>query len=102
MANSCGSRFVKDYATLTHDLRMLTKKDATWEWTTKHKDAFMKLKQALGETPALPYINPERPTEIHVDASPVGLCGILLQIGEDGEKYTVQYASCALTPVEQR
>ena len=88
MANYCGSRFVKDYATLTYDLRMLTRKDCPWKWMTKHDQAFKKLKEALGATPALCYFDPERPTEIHVDASPVDLCAILMQVGEDNEKYT--------------
>ena len=37
-----------------------------------------------------------------MDASPIGICAILMQIDKEGRKRTVQYASRALTPVEQR
>ena len=37
-----------------------------------------------------------------MDASPVGLCAILMQIDKDGTKGTVQYTGRSLTPVEQR
>ena len=36
-----------------------------------------------------------------MDVSPIRLCIILMQQGMDGVKHTVQYASRALTPVEQ-
>jgi hypothetical protein len=102
MTNYCGSRFVHDYATLTHDLRELTKKDAEFNWTEKHEAALKELKKALVQSPALQYFDPSLKTEIHVDASPVGLCAILMQMNSSGERHTVQYASRALTPVEQR
>ena len=57
--------------------------------------------KALTEAPVLAYFNPLLSTELHVDASPVGLCAILMQINKDGTKRTVQYANRALTPVEQ-
>ena len=102
MTNYCGSRFIKDYATITHPLRVLTKKDVAWEWSSQHQTAFKTLKKQLTQTPTLQYYDPELPTEIHVDASPVGLSAILMQTTPDGMKHTVQYASRALTAVEQR
>ena len=33
MANFCLQRFIKNNATVTHNLRLLTKKESSWEWT---------------------------------------------------------------------
>ena len=52
--------------------------------------ACQRLKDALIKTPVLHYFDPSRPTEINVDASPVGLAAILTQIAANGERYTVQ------------
>ena len=101
MTNYCGSRFIHSYAALTHSLRELTKKDSQWKWTQQCEAAFQALQKALTEAPVLAYFNPLLSTELYVDASPVGLCAILMQIDKDGTKRTVQYASRALTPVEQ-
>ena len=102
LTNYCGSKFVPDYATLTHDLRQLTHKDVPWHWTDVHEKAIEALKEALCKNVTLNYFSPERATEVHCDASPVGLCAILSQIDENGEKQVVQFASRALSSVESR
>ena len=48
------------------------------------------------------YFDPEKDTELIVDASPVGLGAILTQKTCDSEKKIVAYASRSLSPVEQR
>ena len=71
-----------------------------WEWTDRHEHA---LKNALVEAPVTAYFDPDKPTEISVDASPVGLAAILAQSDPvTGNKHVVTYASRSLTPVEQR
>ena len=47
MLNYCGQRFIAGYATLTHDLRELTKKDVKWKWTKKHEDSMTAIRDAL-------------------------------------------------------
>ena len=101
MTNYCGSQFIRGYAMLTHNLREMTKKTSQLKWTQQHEAAFQALKKALTTAPVLAHFNPLLSTELHADASPVGLCAILMQIDKDGTKRTVQYASRALTPVEQ-
>ena len=103
MMNYCGQRFVRDYATLTHELRELTKKDVTWTWTERHQEAFERLKEALITAPTLAYFNQKQETEIYVDASPFGVSAILMQKDKNsGERYNVHFASRALTSTEQR
>ncbi|KAL5018211.1 hypothetical protein ScPMuIL_003933 [Solemya velum] len=66
------SRFIPDFATLTAPLRALTHKNSTWKWTKVEQESFDRLKTGL-TTEAMAYFDTSKPTEVHVDASPVGL-----------------------------
>ena len=103
MANFCGQRFIKNYATVTHNLRLLTKKESSWGWTEKHESSLDQLKKCLTSAPALAHYNPKLETEVYVDASPVGISAILMQKEANSEKpVNVHFASHALTATEQR
>ncbi|KAF7687611.1 hypothetical protein HF521_014839, partial [Silurus meridionalis] len=66
-------------------------------------DALKSLKHNLVNAPVMSYFHPDRETNVIVDASPVGLGGILAQRDKTTDHtYVVAYASRALTPVEQR
>ena len=95
------ARFIRNYATITSPLRELTKKDVQWQWTEREKRALEELRESLC-TDTMAYFDPEKETEIWVDASPTGLGGILTQKTEDGSRAVVAYGSRALTSVEQR
>ncbi|KAL5011216.1 hypothetical protein ScPMuIL_011700 [Solemya velum] len=86
-----------NYATLTHDLRELTKKTTPWSWTGKHDSALNKLKTALGNASTLSYFDPNQSCDIYTDASPVGISAVLIQ-----DEKIIQFASRSLTPTEQR
>lgn len=102
MTNYC-SRFIPDYATKTEPLRKLTHKDQPWCWTAEHDRAVSQLKDALVTAPVTAYFDPEKDTEISVDASPVGLAAILTQVDpKTDEKHVITYASRSLTATEQR
>lgn len=97
------SRFIPNFASITYPLRLLTRKDAKWEWSTQHKEALATLKRLITQQPVMAYIDPTKSTEIYVDASPVGLGAILMQkTTPDATSQTVAYASRALTATEQR
>ena len=101
MTNYC-SRFIPDYATKTEPLRKLTHKDQPWCWTAEHDRAVSQLKDALVTAPVTAYFDPEKDTEISVDASPVGLAAILAQVDpKTDEKHVITYASRSLTATEQ-
>ena len=103
MANSCGQRFIKNYATVTHNLRLLIKKETSWEWTEKHDSSLDQLKKCLTSVPALGYYNRKLETEVYVDASPVGISAILMQKEANSEKrVNVHFASHVLTATEQQ
>ena len=91
------SRFIPEYATITAPLRNLTKQDVVWKWHEEEQSALDVLKQALTGDQVMTYFDPKKQTEIIVDASPVGLGGLLMQDGK-----VVCYASRALSEVERR
>ena len=99
MTNFCGAEFIPNYATLTHELRQLTKKkkNTQWSWTERHTECLKNIKESLSRACSLAYFDPNKHTEIHTDASPVGISAVLSQNGR-----IVQFASRALSAVEQR
>ena len=102
MANY-SSRYIPNYATISEPLRVLTKKNARFTWTSSQQIAFDQLKQALTRAPVMSYFDTTKDTFITVDASPVGISAILTQKGTDADtSQVVAYASRALTSVEQR
>ena len=97
MTNFCGAEFIPNYATLTHELGQLTKKYTQWSWTERHTECLKNIKEALSKACSLAYFDPNRHTEIHTDASLVGIFAVLSQ-----NRWIVQFASRALSAVEQR
>ena len=91
------SRFIPGYAKLTAPLRNLTKQGVGWKWTENEQVAFDNLKETLTGDKVVTYFGPRKKMEIVVDASPVGLGGILMQDGK-----VVSYASHTLSEVEAR
>ena len=69
----------------------------------EHDRAVNQLKEALSSAPVTAYFDPEKETEISVDASPVGLAAILSQVDQKTEeRHVITYASRSLTATEQR
>lgn len=91
------ARFIPRFSTLTEPLRNLTKKDTEWQWSESEENAFREVKNALTENATTAYFDVRKDTTIYVDASPVGIAGILSQ-----ENRAIAYASRSLTAVESR
>jgi hypothetical protein len=97
------SRFIKDLHKIQGPLWALTKDGVPWIWTSVEQDAFDALKEALSNIP-LAYFNPERNTELVVDASPDGLGAVLIQRDPEDKNsvHMVTNESRMLTDVESR
>ena len=95
------ARFIPDYSTITAPIRTLTQKEQAFEWELKQQSAFDRLKDILSNAPVVTYFDESKKTEISVDASPVGLSGMLVQY-HDKKPRIVAYESRAPTAVEQR
>ena len=100
LATYC-SRFIPDFATVTEPLRLLTRKDAPWRWNSVHQTAFNNLKKLLTDSQVMAHYDPSAPTQLRVDASPVGLGAVLTQT-QDGVTRPIAYASRTLSNVERR
>ena len=97
------SKYIANFATIATPLRELTKIGVTFAWQHKHQAAFDQLKAAITTPPVMAYFDAKKDTVLTVDASPVGLSGILSQRSTgaaDGQ--VVAYASRALSDVERR
>ena len=86
------SKYIQNYATTTAPLRELLKKNARFEWSDAHQNAFMTLKNALSAPPVLGYFDMSKHTTVTVDASPVGISAILAQ-GLNSDYKVIAYAS---------
>ena len=58
------SRFIKNYSTLTHELRKLTHEDVSWEWNEKQQYAFDTIRNQLYKNSVLNYFNINLKTEM--------------------------------------
>ena len=94
-------RFIPHFATLSEQLRRLTRKETPFEFGPEQKKSFECLKQKIAEACTLAYFYKNTPTKIITDASPVGLSAILVQ-EQDGESTPVCCASRSFTGCEQR
>ena len=75
LVNYC-SRFIPNFSTIAAPLRQLTRKSVPWTWTKLHQNAFESLQQALTSGLVMAHFDPSAPTQLRVDASPVGLGAI--------------------------
>lgn len=94
-------RFVYNFATLAKPLTKLTKADVPWQWGEEQEKAFQEIKSRLVTRPILALYDPGFETEVHYDASKVGVGGVLLQRPKPGEPlHPVAYFSRQTTKEE--
>ena len=95
-------RFVHNFAKITEPLHRLTRKDTPFKWDLDCQQSFECLKNKLVQAPVLAYPNFTKDFCLETDASIKGLGAILSQVGEDGKRHPVAYASRALSETERR
>ena len=91
---------IKNLSTRTENMRRLTRKDVTWNWTEKEEAEMNELKKEIKSIPTLReqiYYDVSKYVLIQCDASKCGLGAVLLQQGK-----SISYASKALTETEIR
>lgn len=72
-------RFIPRFADVAHPLTKLLQKNSPFQWTPECDAAFRQLKCLLTSQPILRHFNPSSPTEIHTDASGIGIGAVLVQ-----------------------
>ncbi|XP_052785334.1 uncharacterized protein K02A2.6-like [Mya arenaria] len=90
------TKFLGNLSDICEPIRTLTHKDAIWNWTHEHDEAFKNIKTAVCNVPVLRYFDSRLNTVLQCDASETGLGATLMQEGQP-----VAYASRALTSTEQ-
>lgn len=96
-------RFIKGFSAIAKPLTRLLKKDARWTWGEEEENAFSLLKNELIKRPVLSFYNPAYETQLHTDASKIGVAGILLQRRDKSNPFTaVAYYSRQTSPEEAK
>lgn len=95
-------KFIKDYGAIARPLTSLLKRDSIWHWSDVEDKAFTTLKDNLINRPLLALYDPSLETELHTDASSLGIGGILMQ-WQSGVRVLkpVAYFSRQTTPEEK-
>lgn len=95
--------FVPNFATITSQLWDLTKKKNEWVWNENHERVFKKLKDSLTKE-ARAYYKPKWSTTLVVDASSVGIGGIVAQTDpkDSSKRHIVDCASRLLSDTEKK
>ena len=73
-------------------IQYLLRSDTPWQWTPHCQEAFDAIRHALTHAPVLTIPDFNKPFELIVDASGIGLGGVLLQ---DGRPLRAQRAAQA-------
>lgn len=95
-------KFIKGYGEIARPLTSLLKKDSVWRWSNTEDQAFLTLKDRLADRPVLALYDPTLETELHTDASSLGIGGILMQWQKDTRVLKpVAYFSRQTTPEEK-
>lgn len=95
-------KFIHNFAALAHPLTKLLTKDAVWTWSHEQETAFKTLKDKLVTRPILAIFNPDYQTELHTDASKLGVGGVLLQKSPGDDAFRpVAYYSRKTSPEER-
>lgn len=95
-------KFIRDFALIACPLSKLLKKGAAWEWSDSQEQSFRDLKSRLIDRPILAIYDPAAETELHTDASRLGIGGILLQRTSVNEAFhPVAYYSRQTSPEEK-
>lgn len=93
-------RFIPKFADIAHPLTCLLQKGVPFEWSSECDSSFRQLKLLLTSQPILRHFNPSSPTEVHTDASGVGIGAVLVQRVGDSE-HVISYASRSLSRPER-
>ncbi|KAK9751656.1 RNase H-like domain found in reverse transcriptase [Popillia japonica] len=96
-------RYVENFARLARPLTKVTKKEVSWHWGPEEDQAFETLKARLVSLvrPVLAIYSEKAETELHTDASKLGVAGILLQKQANGDWRPVMYFSRTINIHEQ-
>lgn len=89
-----------NFSRIAEPLQRLTKDNVPFVWEQDQQEAFCELQKRLHTPPVLGHFDEDSDTELHTDASNVGLGAVLVQ-WQDGAERVIAYASRTLSPAER-
>lgn len=95
-------KFICDFARKARPLYQLLKRDVDFVFDEECENAFNQLKKELTSSPVLRLYDPSAVTELHTDASSLGLGAILLQRQKNDKWGPVAYFSQTTNQAETR
>lgn len=96
-------RFIRGFSSIAKPLTHLLKKNVAWRWCEAEEQAFASLKAELIKRPILSFYEPTHETQLHTDASKMGIAGILLQRPDKESPFTaVSFYSRQTSPEEEK
>jgi hypothetical protein len=93
-------RFIYGYSEITTPLTRLTRKNAPWNFDSKCRAAFDKLKEEFTHAPLLTHWVPDSQIVVETDASDYALAAILSIHSSDGEIHPIAFHSRSFNPTE--
>ena len=89
------------YTESAFPLTKLTRKQSSFQWNQAEIASFETLKKSLMGPAVLKIFNPVLPTELHTDASKVGIGSILIQRNADGTPRVISFFSKRLSKEQE-
>ena len=94
--------YIPNVAIVTKPLTKMLSKECRYKWNQNADYAFRQLKEILSGRLELHRPDFSKQFILQTDASLLGLSAVLYQMGDEGQKYIVSYASNTLSPAERR
>jgi hypothetical protein len=95
------NKFVKDYATLSAPLTAMTGPKSTFDWDDNAQKSFDVLKTSISHSASLYFIDYSLPIVLRVDASLIGVGGVLMNYSNHEERI-IQFISHKFSPQAQK
>lgn len=93
-------RFVPNFADVAQPFTQMLNKAVPYQWTKECESSFSQLKFLLTSGPILRHFDASAPTEVHSDASGIGIGAVLIQ-RHGAVEHVIAYASRCLSKAER-
>ena len=93
---------IEKFAEKSYDLYELLKCTNRFVWKSNHQEAFENLKKLMMAEPVVRIADLSKQFIVRTDASDKAMAGVLQQIGDDGNRYVVEYFSKKYTDCQSR